>query len=481
MTESFAVSSQRDAHKDVPNSLDTALKYTDGAKLGKNSCLVSVATEGDFAYIPLISGGEIQYGNKRYTLSEATGGLYCFGNAAGEGSFLTLYYPYLTIPDLWDDPTRHQYLMPQAVPVGYYYNFWLFALLGDGNSESYDHEVSIANIYGVLGNTLYFTEREAKSEFTPLTNVLPGNGTATAYNALGNVVPFARITVGVVARGDGPILSFSVSQPMAFGFDTPPRPELRDIPEVGVNIDDNNTLAITDASRNATWAIAHFVEESVDSTTVTLPSASDFGAGYWIRILNLSSYSGSGDGLVIETAGEDVISWPGGTAGNYLWTQQQYSSIRLVSTGTNGWLAIELSGSWMDENDVLFVFDGRVAGGTEDNIVTLDTMGNIKDSGVAIGSIGSGGSPTVSPQTGDYPVVVGDANNTVFVMNSGTAHTFTLEAAPATNRYFTFVNKGAGACTVYGNSKLIGADANVILGTYESITIVYDGTIWLVL
>jgi hypothetical protein len=66
-------------------------------------------------------------------------------------------------------------------------------------------------------------------------------------------------------------------------------------------------------------------------------------------------------------------------------------------------------------------------------------------------------------------------------MNSGTAHTFTLEAAPATNRYFTFVNKGAGACTVYGNSKLIGADANVILGTYESITIVYDGTIWLVL
>jgi len=484
MTEAFAVSSQRDAHKDIPNSLDTALKYTDGAKLGKNACLVTVATEGEFAYIPVISGGEIQYGNKRYYLNEATGGLYCFGNAAGEGSFNTLYDPYLTVPDTWDDPTRHQYLMPQAVPVGYYYNFWLFALLGDGNSESYDQEVSSAIIYGVLGNTLYFTEREAKSEFTPLTNVLPGNGTATAYNALGNVVPFARVTVGVVERGDGPILSFSISQPMAFGFDTPARPELKDILFPTATSVDTNTYVATEEDRNRSVFITHYTTEFEDPfTTFVLPDPSDFGAGYWINIMSASVYGNDIDDeyFRISAHGEEVIMWPGSDEpATFLKTQQLYSSVRLVCTGF-GWVATDVSGKWYD-GSFTFLADGRVVGGVKDSIVTMDGDGNIQDSGVDIGDIGGGGgTPTVNPQTGDYQVLVGDANNTVFVMNSGTAYTFTLEASPATDRYFIFVNKGAGACTVDGNSKLIGADASVILGTYESITIIYDSVKWLIL
>jgi hypothetical protein len=127
------------------------------------------------------------------------------------------------------------------------------------------------------------------------------------------------------------------------------------------------------------------------------------------------------------------------------------------------------------------LFDGCVPGGVEDNIVTIDASGNVQDSGVAVGSIGSGGSPTTSPKVASYPVVEGDANNTVFVMESVSATTFTLEAAPATDRYLLFVNKGAGACTIAGNGKLIGADASVILGTYESITIIYDSVKWLIL
>jgi hypothetical protein len=66
-------------------------------------------------------------------------------------------------------------------------------------------------------------------------------------------------------------------------------------------------------------------------------------------------------------------------------------------------------------------------------------------------------------------------------MNASSAKTFTLESAPATDRYLIFVNKGSGTCTVDGNGKLIGADATVLLGTYESITIIYDGVKWLAL
>jgi hypothetical protein len=483
MAELFSVSSLRDAHKDVPNSLDTALKYTDGAKVGKNACLVTIATEGDFAYIPIVSGGEIQYGNKRYVLNEATGGLYCFGNAAGEGSFGTLYYPYLAVPDTWDDPTRHQYLMPQAVPVGYYYNFWLFALLGDGNSESYDQEVSSAIIYGVLGNTLYFTEREAKSEFTPLTNVLPGNGTATAYNALGNVVPFARVTVGVVERGDGPILSFSISQPMAFGFDIPARPELKDIPYPTLVSADTNLYVATVDDRNRSIFISHYAGELEDGYTVfRLPRASDFGAGFWINIMSASTYAGEGEYFQIDPDGEDVIIWPGGGPASFLYAYQAYSSVRLLCTAS-GWVATDLSGAWLDNSNRM-LFDGRVVGGTENNIVTLDADGNVKDSGVSIDDIGGGAGRSTLYKTSSYPIAVGDPNGVVIVCNSSSALTVTLEATPAADRNVVIMSLGSGTVTIAHNGNNInGVDGDRYLGQYDSEELIYstDASNWIVI
>jgi len=467
-TELLCVSDSRQTHKDIPTSLDTALKYTDGAKLGVGSCLVSV-TDG---YIQTLAG-EIQYGNKRYTVAEySTSPIpYCYGDGVGGVG----YVAGTAIPCLWDDPRSPT---PQRIPEGYYANYWLYAALSADIELGTPEEMGVAKVFIVLGNTLHLTEREAKSEIVPATKVVPVSGVVANFEDAGNIVPFARVTVGVTIWGDGPIYTTSISQPMSFGLDVPPRPEIKDIPYSSKYIALNNDYTVTVDDRNRDIAIAHYVEEGVNGTLITLPAAADFGVGYWVNILSLSSYSL--DSLAIECDGSEVITWPKDSNAAYLETYSAYSSVRLVCTGF-GWVATDFSGKWYDSQYGM-LFDGCIPSGTEDNIVTIDADGNAQDSGVAIGDIGgTGSSPTVNPQTGSYPVVVGDANNTVFVMDSASAATFTLEASPATNRYLIFVNKGAGACTVAGNSKLIGADASVILGTYESITLIYDGTKWLAL
>lgn len=468
MAEFLCVSDSRQTHKDIPTSLDTALKYTDGAKLGVGSCLVSVVA----GYIQTLDG-EIQYGNKRYAVDAYVESLipYCYSDGIGGVGYVSG----MEIPCLWDDALAPT---PQRIPEGYYANYWIYAALGADILLNTPGEIGVAKLFIVLGNTLYLTEREAKSEIVPSTMVLPVSGVAANFENAGNIVPFARVTVGVTVWGDGPIYTTSISQPMAFGLDVPPRPEIKDIPYSSKYISDNNAYTVTVDDRNRDIAISHYVEEGVNTTTITLPAAADFGEGYWVNILSLSSYVG--DSFSVECDGSEDITWPKASSTAYLETFLAYSGVRLVCTGF-GWVAVDFSGKWYDADGNGMLFDGCVPGGVEDNIVTIDASGNVQDSGVAVGSIGSGGSPTTSPKVASYPVVEGDANNTVFVMESVPATTFTLEAAPATDRYLIFVNKGAGACTIAGNGKLIGADASVILGTYESITIIYDSVKWLIL
>ena len=377
-TEVLCVSDLRHTHKDIPTSLDTALKYTDGAKLGVGSCLVSVVG----GYIRTLDG-EIQYGNKRYAVDEYVESLipYCYSDGAGGVGYVSGQ----EIPCLWDDPISP---IPQRIPEGYYANYWLYAVLSADIVYNTPEEIGTANLFIVLGNTLYLTEREAKSEIIPLTQVLPASGVIPDFENVGNIVPFARVTIGVTVWGDGPIYTTSISQPMAFGFDVPPRVELSDIPDLGTLIEIENNVVLTETSRNRTYIISHYVEEGVNSTFVSLPPAATFGSGYWIRIINMSEYSMAGEGLVLSGDGEGLITWPFKSNATYLWTQQPFSSIRLVSTGMSGWMAVDFSGLWMDNSDNIRLFDGYVAGGTEDNVVTLDSFGNIKDSGVAISESG---------------------------------------------------------------------------------------------
>lgn len=230
-----------------------------------------------------------------------------------------------------------------------------------------------------------------------------------------------------------------------------------------------------------------------ESVLITLPLAADAGEGALLDLLVAGPMIDPGVAtghFVISTVEEDYFIWTNGDhTAVKLGTTQDYSKITLISDGVSSWGVHNAYGWWGDcynnEGSWLysskFMFSSYLPGSTEDNVVTIDAYGNIKDSGTAIGDLGGGGTPTVVPKTDSYPVVVGDANNTVFTMSAATAKTFTLEASPAADRYLIFVNKGAGTCTVDGNGKHINNEDTWLLGTYESITIIYDGSEWLIL
>jgi hypothetical protein len=474
MAEVLLISDMRNIHKDVPNKVDESIKYTDGARVGVHSCEISI-NEGALS----IGAGELQYGTKRYLVPDYTSDIpYCYSDTLGS----TVYSTFTTIPDTWDDPNRtFPDVAPADIPEGYYANLWIYAVLGCA-PEATDN----AGIICVLGNTLYLTEREAMSEYSPSTEVVPYGGTVTSYLVGGNLVCIGRVTTGVLLRGDGPICSYSFSHPLAFPFDIPPVPSIRDIPDDYKYIEGYDYV-VTNVDRNRTLAVYHTDGEGGEkSTVIELPDPATFGIGYWVKILSLSAYVGPAGGVnAYLRVGRSSEGW----APEIIWnlsvsgtqsiaSMQYYASVRLVSNGTY-WMAMDMSGTWSSGGD--YRFDGNIQDGVENNVVTIDGDGNIKDSGIAIGDLGGGGTPVTVPKTNSYPVVVGDADNTVFVMSSSSATTFTLESAPATDRYLTFVNKGTGTCTVAGNGKTIGADSSVLLGTYESITIIFDGTLWLIL
>jgi hypothetical protein len=94
----------------------------------------------------------------------------------------------------------------------------------------------------------------------------------------------------------------------------------------------------------------------------------------------------------------------------------------------------------------------------------------------------SGSSAVVSRKTSAYPVDPADVNGTVFIGDSTSDFSFTLEAAPAANRNLTFKNVNTGVITVTGNGKNIDGEASQILGQHDAITIIYElgNTRWLI-
>jgi hypothetical protein len=470
MTEFLLISDMRNNHKDVPNKVDESIKYTDGARLGIHSCEIAIV-DGSLN----ISGGELQYGTKRYTIDSYSGNIpYCYSDTLGT----TVYSTFDSIPVEWDDPDRaFPDVGPASIPEGYSANLWVYAVLGC--SREVDGQ---AGIICVLGNTLYLTEREAMSEYEPLTEVTPYNGTVTSYNTAGNLVCIGRVTTNVVTVGDGPICTFSFSQPLAFPFNVPPVPSIRDIPDSYKYVE-GYAYTVTNVDRNRDIAVYHTDSEEGDhNTTIELPDPATFGAGYWVRILSLSTYvgplGGAYDYLRVGKVSEGwapQIIWNGSPLGTQsIVTMQYYASVRLISNGTY-WIAIDLSGTWT--SGASYRYDGNIQDGVEDNVVTIDEYGNVQDSGIAIGDLGGGGggSPTISIKTTTYPIVEGDANNTVFIMNASTDEEFTLETSPADNRHLIFKNIGAGTCTVNATSGVdIDGDQTVLLGTYETITIICE-------
>lgn len=84
----------------------------------------------------------------------------------------------------------------------------------------------------------------------------------------------------------------------------------------------------------------------------------------------------------------------------------------------------------------------------------------------------------ISVKTADYNVALSD-NAFLLIMNSGSAHTFTLLATPPTrNGWFVyFQNIGAGTCTIARNGNNIdGAASNLTLATGTGVLIASDGT-----
>lgn len=133
---------------------------------------------------------------------------------------------------------------------------------------------------------------------------------------------------------------------------------------------------------------------------VTLPAASVIGEGAVIDVAAIGIFTGeTDDGMfVLLPDGSDTIMWPGGdsSAAN-LGTSQSFSKVRLMSNGVDGWGVFDAMGHWGEATqDELLVwtfvssyrFNGNIPGGVEDNAVSIDAFGNIKDSGVPVGSGG---------------------------------------------------------------------------------------------
>lgn len=165
-----------------------------------------------------------------------------------------------------------------------------------------------------------------------------------------------------------------------------------------------DTYAITDTDFNTVYMFVNPV--SGGDVLVTLPSAASIGEGAVIDIAVVGNFTGEmHDGMFVLSAdGSDTVAWnPGGTytSGN-ISTQQTFSKVKLMSNGTNGWGVLDGMGYWGEAAladgvwtlTAGYRFDGRIPGGVEDNAVSIDAFGNIKDSGVPVG--GGGGSGLLS-------------------------------------------------------------------------------------
>jgi len=441
MTELLKISDMRNNHKDIPNTVDGAIKYTDGARLGVHSCKI-VITDG----LLTIDQGELQYGTKRYAIPSYSSAIpYCYSDTIGNTVYSTFDY----VPVLWDNPNRlFPAVDPESIPEGYYANLWLYAVLG-GDTGAED----VVSLMGVLGNTLYLTEREAQSEYVPLTQVTPFGGTVSTYNLVGNLVCIGRVTTGVLAVGDGPICTYSFSQPLAFPFTVPPVPNIRDIPDYYKYVE-GYTYTVTEIDRNRDLAVFHTDGEGGElDTTIILPEASDFGSGYWLRILSLSAYVGPEGGanaylrvgMVNEGASPKII-WHGSSVGTEsIVTMQYFAAVRLISNGMD-WVATDLSGTWMGNST--YRCDGNIKDGVQDNIVTIDEYGNVQDGGINSSSF-------------EVPLTFGDSLNravddTVTLVNDsaspGNLYYYGTNSAGTKGYHLLPVSEGGGSdMTVYSN------------------------------
>jgi len=130
---------------------------------------------------------------------------------------------------------------------------------------------------------------------------------------------------------------------------------------------------------------------------LTLPLASNTAAGTECEFFNLMERTSNA--MIIATSGSDALYTPMSVSGVAIGAVSRYSRIRFISDGTYGWFANDADGLWslytfVTPNWIMgssYRFCGNIPTATEDNIVTFDEDGNIKDSGIAISEVGGGG------------------------------------------------------------------------------------------
>jgi hypothetical protein len=159
-----------------------------------------------------------------------------------------------------------------------------------------------------------------------------------------------------------------------------------------------DTYAILETGFNTTYMFVNPVAGG--DVLVSLPAAADIGEGAVIDVVVVGTFTGeTHDGMfVLSVDGDDTIAWnPGGTYTSVnISTQQTFSKVTLMSNGTNGWGVLDGMGYWGEAAlaegvwtlTAGYRFDGRLPSGVEDNAVSIDAFGNIKDSGVPVSSGG---------------------------------------------------------------------------------------------
>jgi hypothetical protein len=141
---------------------------------------------------------------------------------------------------------------------------------------------------------------------------------------------------------------------------------------------------------------------------VALPTAASVGEGGTFDILAVGEFQGDDAlgifALYVDEESEDYFAWTSGDhTTSLLGTSKPYSKIKIISDGVSCWSILDGYGWWGEavfgEGGVTYsskyAFSANIQDGVEDNVVTIDDYGNIKDSGVAVGDLG-GGTPNLS-------------------------------------------------------------------------------------
>jgi hypothetical protein len=210
----------------------------------------------------------------------------------------------------------------------------------------------------------------------------------------------------------------------------------------------------------------------------------------------IPSFTVNGKGLITAASTNAVIAPAGTLSGTTLAATVVSSSLASVGTITTGvWNGTAVDVPHGGTGNTSLTAYAVLCGGTT-STSTVQSVASVGTSGQALISNGAGALPTFQTvvaaglgttitKSADYAITNGDGFGEIYVTTGGTTRTITLPvAASNTNRIITIkkADTGTGYVTIDGNGSetIDGTLTKTLAQQYEFITMVCDGTNWLI-